>query len=92
MLELAQRLGLDLADALAGDQELLANFFQRMVGIQADADCQRRGIVINLPNGPSCLNCRGRSARLEKFGTPFGREGKPQGCRARYANLGLRKT
>jgi hypothetical protein len=23
----------------------------------------------------------GRSARLPKFGTPFGREGKPQGCR-----------
>jgi hypothetical protein len=32
-------------------------------------------------SGPSCLNCRGRSAPLLKFGTPFGREGKPQGCR-----------
>src|ERR1700724_2686183 len=38
MLELAQRLGLDLADALAGDRELLAHLFQRMVGVHADAE------------------------------------------------------
>jgi hypothetical protein len=31
----------------------------------------RRGIVIYLPNGPSGLNCRGRSARLLKFGLPL---------------------
>src|SRR5689334_13148004 len=33
VLELAQGLGLDLADALAGDRELLADLFERMVGI-----------------------------------------------------------
>src|SRR2546428_3797663 len=38
MLELAQRLGLDLADALARDRELLADLFQRVVGIHADAE------------------------------------------------------
>jgi hypothetical protein len=34
MLELAQRLCLDLADALSGHRELLADFFQRVVGVQ----------------------------------------------------------
>src|SRR5947207_14753465 len=38
MLELAQRLGLDLADALAGHRELLADLFQRVVGVHADAE------------------------------------------------------
>src|SRR6187399_830010 len=38
MLELAQGLGLDLADALAGDRELLADLFERVVGVHADAE------------------------------------------------------
>src|SRR5262245_54168970 len=38
MLELAQRLGLDLTDALTGHRELLANFFERVVGVHADAE------------------------------------------------------
>src|SRR5262249_54914077 len=38
MLELTQRLRLDLADALAGHRELLADFFQRVVGVHADAE------------------------------------------------------
>src|SRR5258708_6373710 len=38
MLQLAQRLGLDLADALAGNRELLADFLQRVVGVHADAE------------------------------------------------------
>ena len=37
MLELTQGLGLDLADAFAGDAELLADFFKGMVGIHANA-------------------------------------------------------
>src|SRR5271170_6050275 len=37
MLELPQRLGLDLADALSRHRELLADFFERMVGVHADA-------------------------------------------------------
>src|SRR5688500_19340229 len=38
MPELAQRLGLDLADALARDVELLADFLERVVGRQVDAE------------------------------------------------------
>src|SRR5262252_5124563 len=38
VLELAQRLGLYLADALARHRELLADLFQRVVGIHADAE------------------------------------------------------
>src|SRR6185437_7734198 len=38
MLELAQRLRLDLPDALAGDGELLADLLERMVGVHADAE------------------------------------------------------
>src|SRR5215813_2265128 len=37
MLQLPQRLRLDLADALARHRELLADFFQRVVGVHADA-------------------------------------------------------
>src|SRR5262245_12080220 len=38
MAELAQRLRLDLQDALAGDVELLADLFQRVVGVHFDAE------------------------------------------------------
>ena len=51
----------------------------------------RRGIVINPPSGLSCLNCRGRSAPLLKFGTSFRREGEPQGCRGPLSKFGIEK-
>jgi hypothetical protein len=38
VLQLAQRLRFDLADTFAGDRELLADFFQRVVGVHADAE------------------------------------------------------
>jgi hypothetical protein len=38
MRELAQNLGLDLADALAGYRELLTDLFERVVGVHADAE------------------------------------------------------
>src|SRR5216684_5613128 len=38
VLELAQRLGLDLADALARQRELLADLLQRVVLVHADAE------------------------------------------------------
>src|SRR5690606_40008252 len=38
MLELAQRLGFDLTDALAGHRELLADFLQRVVRVHADTE------------------------------------------------------
>src|SRR6202000_2788781 len=37
VLQLAQGLRLDLTDAFARDRELLADFFQRVVGVHADA-------------------------------------------------------
>src|SRR5436309_7585309 len=38
MLQLAQRLRLDLPDALARHAELLPDLFQRMIGVHADAE------------------------------------------------------
>src|SRR5437879_10294244 len=38
MLQLAQRLGLDLTNTLARHRELLADFFQGVVGVHADAE------------------------------------------------------
>src|SRR6266436_3392001 len=38
MLQLPQRLGLNLTDALAGHRELLADFLQGVVGVHADAE------------------------------------------------------
>src|SRR5687767_9524237 len=38
MLELAERLGLDLADTFARDRKLLADFLERVVGVHADAE------------------------------------------------------
>ena len=38
VLQLAQRLGLDLTDAFARHRELLADFLQRVVGVHADAE------------------------------------------------------
>jgi hypothetical protein len=38
MLELTQRFGLDLPDALPGHRKLLANLFQSVVGVHADAE------------------------------------------------------
>src|SRR5208282_2538282 len=38
MLEFPQRPGFDLADALARQGELLADFLQRVVGVHADAE------------------------------------------------------
>ncbi len=38
VLQLPKRLGLDLADPLAGDRELLADRRERVVGVHADAE------------------------------------------------------
>src|SRR5947208_16843327 len=46
VLELAQRLGLDLADALARHRELLADLFQRVVGVHADAEAHAQHALL----------------------------------------------
>ena len=38
MFQFPQGLGFDLPNAFAGDRELLADFFQRVVGVHADAE------------------------------------------------------
>src|SRR5471032_631529 len=45
MPQLAQRLGLDLPDALAGDFEVLADLFQRVVGLLADAEAHAQDLL-----------------------------------------------
>ena len=46
VLQLAQRLRLDLADALAGHRELLADLFQRVVGVHADAEAHANNALL----------------------------------------------
>src|SRR5436189_6359265 len=46
MLELPERLGLDLADALAGDAELLADLLERVVGVHADAEAHAQHALL----------------------------------------------
>src|SRR5262249_8003199 len=46
VLELAQRLGLYLADALARHRELLADLFQRVVGVHADAEAHTQHALL----------------------------------------------
>src|SRR6185437_900123 len=44
--QLAERLGLDLADALAGDGEALADFFERVLAAVADAEAHLDDLFI----------------------------------------------
>src|SRR3972149_226400 len=46
MLQLPQRLGLDLADALAGHRELLADLLPRVVGVHADAEAHAQHALL----------------------------------------------
>src|SRR6478672_13441937 len=46
VLELAQRLRLDLADALAGDGELLADLLEGVVGVHADAEAHAQDALL----------------------------------------------
>src|SRR6185437_12266861 len=46
VLELAQRLGLDLADALARHRELLADLLEGVVGVHADAEAHAQHALL----------------------------------------------
>src|SRR5437588_11476331 len=46
MLQLPERLGLDLPDALARDRELLADLFERVVGVHADAEAHAQHALL----------------------------------------------
>ena len=45
MLQLPQRLGFDLPDTLSRHRELLADFFQRVIVVHADARAQHAFIA-----------------------------------------------
>src|SRR5438876_1127518 len=44
--QLAQGLGLDLPDALARDVELLADFFERVIGVHLDAEAHAQHLCL----------------------------------------------
>ena len=46
MLQLPQRLGLDLPNALARQRELLADHCQRVVGVHADAEAHAQNALL----------------------------------------------
>src|SRR6185437_2693286 len=45
LAQLAQRLGLDLPDALARHRELLSDFFQRVVGLLSDTEAHPQDLL-----------------------------------------------
>src|SRR5436190_11485526 len=46
VFQLAQRLGFDLSDAFAGDAELLADLFEGVVGVHADAEAHAQDALL----------------------------------------------
>ena len=48
MLELPQRLGLDLPDTLARHRKLLADLLQRVVAVHAEAEAYALGLKVKL--------------------------------------------
>src|SRR5438128_10193419 len=66
MLELAQRLGLDLADALARHRELLADLLERVVGVHADAEAHAQHALFAC--GERCERAGGSLAQVRLDG------------------------
>src|SRR5471032_638956 len=62
VLQLAQCLGLDLADTFAGYRELLADLFERVVGVHADAEAHAQHAL--LARRKSCKNARRALAKV----------------------------
>jgi hypothetical protein len=46
LTQLAQRLGFDLPDSFARHRELLADFFQRVVGLLADTEAHAQDLLL----------------------------------------------
>src|SRR4051794_22042475 len=66
MLELAQRLRLDLADALARDGKLLADLFQRVIGVHADAEAHAEHPLLARGQGGQHPRRRLAQVRLDR--------------------------
>ena len=66
MLQLTQSLCLDLADTLARHAELLADLFERVVGIHTDAEAHAQHAL--LTRGKRCQDagCRLAQIRLDR--------------------------
>src|SRR2546423_6242872 len=64
--ELAQRLRLDLADALARDVELLADFLERVVGVHLDAEAHAQHLRLARREGIEHVLGRFAKARVER--------------------------
>src|ERR1700676_2449034 len=62
VLQFAQGFGLDLADALAGHRELLADLFERVVGVHADAETHAQDAL--LARGQRGEDARRRLAQI----------------------------
>ena len=62
MGKLAQRLGLDLADALPGHRELLTDLLERVVGIHANAETHAHDTL--LARRQAGQNLGGRRAQV----------------------------
>ncbi len=68
MLQLPQRLGLDLPNALAGDRELLADFLQRVVGVHADEQALAPGdLQTDVARGKKDNRTRQNSAKYRVY-------------------------
>ena len=72
MLQLAQGLGLDLADALAGDRELLADFLQRVVGVHAIAVHSKQPFEIDVRYCLICIRYEPIVGRLSRYNNSTG--------------------
>ena len=62
MLQFPQRLRLDLPNPFAGHRKLLANFFERMIRVHADAEAHAEDTL--LARGEARQNPRGRLAQI----------------------------
>ena len=58
MAQFSECLGFDLSDAFAGDVELLADFFQRVIGVHADTEAHTQHL--GFPRGQGFQNVFGR--------------------------------
>src|SRR6266571_4850643 len=65
VLQLAQRLGLDLADALSRDRELLADLFQRLIGVHPDAEAHAQHALLARGERGEHPRCRLAQVRLD---------------------------
>ncbi len=75
MLQLAQCLGFDLANTFARHAELLADFFQRVVGVHADAEAHAQHAFLARGQTHTSVVVRSEVSFAWPFGRSFSRIG-----------------